>query len=331
MKGQATGRVSKGKDVRAVSFSHYSVLLRECIEGLHIRPNGVYIDGTAGGGGHSAGIAACLTTGTLLALDRDPDAVEAASERLVDFPQARVIRANFADMAAVLHREGFERADGVLLDLGVSSHQLDTAERGFSYQTDAPLDMRMSREGRSAAEIVANYPASELQRIFRVYGEERYAKQIASNIVRTRQNTPIETTGQLAELIKSSIPAAARREKNPCKRVFQAIRIEVNGELDCLREGMLKAFELLAPGGRLVVITFHSLEDRMVKHQFREWCTGCTCPPDFPVCVCNKKPRAALCGKQPILPSLEELAENKRSQSAKLRIIEKLPEELIAP
>ncbi len=306
-----------------MEFQHYSVLLHECIDGLAIRPDGYYADGTAGGAGHSKEIAKRLTTGRLLALDRDPTAVAVATERLQGLP-ATVIRSNFSEIRSVCADCGIDGLDGMLLDLGVSSHQLDEARRGFSYRYDAPLDMRMSGEGLSAYDIVNDDSLEQLNQILREYGEEKFSYSIAKNIVRARSIKPIETTFELAEIIKSSMPAAARREKNPCKRSFQAIRIAVNDELGSLRDGLHAAFEVLRPGGRLVVITFHSLEDRMVKQIFAQWCRGCTCPPDFPVCVCGNQPRAALVNKKPILPSAEELAQNSRSQSAKLRILEKL-------
>ncbi|MDD6032210.1 MAG: 16S rRNA (cytosine(1402)-N(4))-methyltransferase RsmH [Oscillospiraceae bacterium] len=307
-----------------MEFSHIPVMLEECLEGLRIDPEGVYVDGTAGGAGHSREIARRLTAGRLIALDQDPDAVAIARERLSPFPCAQVIHTNFRNMSAALTQAGVEGADGVLLDLGVSSHQLDTAERGFSYLKDAPLDMRMAQEGVSAADLVASAPEEELARILWEYGEERYSRSIARAIVRQREKEPIQTTLQLAEVIKSAMPAAAKRDKNPCKRSFQALRIAVNSELDALSQGIDEAFSILNPGGRLVIITFHSLEDRMVKQKFAELCRGCTCPPEFPICVCGKKPRARLISRKPILPSEEELAHNRRSQSAKLRIIEKL-------
>lgn len=306
-----------------MDFSHISVLFQECMDGLAIRPDGIYLDGTAGGAGHSAGIAARLESGRLFALDQDPDAVTTASARLAAFPNAKVIHENFRNIPAVLAREGVAGLDGVLLDLGVSSYQLDTAERGFSYLKDAPLDMRMSKEGPSAADLVASASETELARILWEYGEERFSRQIARAVVRAREKAPVATTLQLAELVKSALPAAARREKNPCKRSFQALRIAVNSELDALSAGIDGAFEALNPGGRLAIITFHSLEDRMVKQKFKALCQGCTCPPEFPVCVCGKTPRALLVTRKPILPSEEELAANRRSQSAKLRLLEK--------
>lgn len=307
-----------------MEFQHYSVMLNECIEGLAVKPDGVYADGTAGGAGHSSEIAKRLTTGKLLALDRDPAAVQTATERLQKYPAAVVIQANFSEIQRVCAEQGVDKLNGMMLDLGVSSYQLDAAERGFSYRQNAPLDMRMSQTGMSAKDIVNTYSVSELNRIIRDYGEEKYSYQIAKNIVKAREDKPLETTMELADIIKSSMPAAVRREKNPCKRTFQAIRIAVNSELESLSEGLQAAFEILAPGGRLVVITFHSLEDRIVKQAFAGWCQGCICPPDFPVCVCHEKPKAKLINKKPILPSEEELAVNSRSQSAKLRILEKL-------
>ena len=290
---------------------------------MAIRPDGYYADGTAGGAGHSKEIAKRLTTGRLLALDRDPTAVAVATERLKGLP-ATVVQSNFSEIRSVCADCGIDGLDGMLLDLGVSSHQLDEARRGFSYRYDAPLDMRMSGEGLSAYDIVNDYSLEQLNQILREYGEEKFSYSIAKNIVKARSDKPIETTFELAEIIKSSMPASARREKNPSKRSFQAIRIAVNDELGSLRDGLQAAFEVLRPSGRLVVITFHSLEDRMVKQIFAQWCRGCTCPPDFPACVCGNHPRAVLVNKKPIYPSVRELAENSRSQSAKLRILEKL-------
>ena len=308
-----------------MEFQHTSVLLEECIAGLAIAPTGIYIDGTAGGGGHSSAIARHLSTGRLIALDKDEAAIQAASARLAAFPGAMVVRSDFRDMAAVLQDLQIPAVNGILLDLGVSSHQLDTPERGFSYHNDAPLDMRMSGEGFSAADLVNTYSIAEIARVLYEYGEEKFARRIAEKIAQARAVTPIQTTGQLVELIKEGIPAAARREGgHPAKRTFQAIRIEVNGEMDSLRACLDSMFDYLAPGGRFAIITFHSLEDRLVKQSFATWCKGCTCPPDFPVCVCGKTPRARLVNRKPITASAAELAANSRSKSAKLRILEKL-------
>ncbi len=298
-------------------------MLRECIDGLDIKPDGIYVDGTVGGAGHSSEIARRLTSGRLLAVDRDPTAVETARERLKGF-NATVIKANYSELDRVLSEQGIDSVDGILLDLGVSSHQLDTAERGFSYRLDAPLDMRMSQEGISAKDIVNGWSEKELARIIFEYGEEKYARNIASAIVKCREQKKIDTTGELSEIIKSAVPAKSKREKNPCKRTFQAIRIAVNEELEHLSLALDKAFDALRPGGRLCIITFHSLEDRIVKQRFAAYCRGCECPPDFPVCVCGKKPRGKLINRKPITAGEKELEENRRSSGAKLRIIEKL-------
>lgn len=298
-------------------------MLRECIEGLDIKPDGIYIDGTAGGAGHSCEIAKRLTTGRLIAIDRDPDAVKTATQRLGDL-SATVIQANYSELDTVLTAQGIDGADGILLDLGVSSHQLDTPERGFSYHADAMLDMRMSQEGVSAKDIVNEWPENELARIIFEYGEEKFARSIASNIVKCREQKRIYTTSELAEIIKSSVPAKVKREKNPCKKTFQAIRIAVNDELEHLSVALDKAFDALNPKGRLCIITFHSLEDRLVKQRFASYCKGCECPPDFPVCICGKKPRGRLITRKPITACEEELLSNNRSRSAKLRIIEKI-------
>ena len=306
-----------------MEFSHYSVMLEECIAGLAIRPDGIYVDGTAGGAGHSCQIAKRLTDGKLFALDKDPDAVNIAEQRLAPYAQATVIQADFRDLCCTLKERGITGVDGILLDLGVSSYQLDTAERGFSYHQAAPLDMRMSKTGPSAQDLVNTYSAEDLSRIIREFGEEKYAWSIAKNIEKARAKAPITTTGQLAEIIRESMPYSARREKNPAKKTFQAIRIAVNGELDALSQVLDQAFDFLNPGGRFAIITFHSLEDRMVKQKFADFAKGCTCPPDFPVCICGKKPRGTLVSRKPITPTEKELAENRRSRSAKLRIVEK--------
>ena len=304
---------------------HRPVLLEETLAALDVRPDGVYLDGTAGGGGHAFAVASRLKEGRLIALDQDPDAVEEATARLKGLP-ATVVHANFADMQAVLHRLGVKGVDGVLLDIGVSSHQLDTPERGFSYHADAPLDMRMSRSGRTAADLIAALPDRELAAIFSREGEEPFARPIARAVVRARENEPVATTGALAELVKGAVPAAARRDGHPARRVFQALRIAVNGELDRLSEGLDAAFDCLNEGGRLAVITFHSLEDRMVKQRFAEWRRGCTCPPDFPVCVCGRTPAAVPVLRHPATASQQELEENPRSRSAKLRCVQKCHE-----
>ena len=307
-----------------MEFSHIPVLFSQCMEGLRIDPAGTYIDGTAGGGGHSAGIARQLTTGRLIALDKDPDAVAAAGERLAGLP-AQVVQSDFAEIPRVLDRLGIGQVDGILLDLGVSSHQLDTPERGFPYMADAPLDMRMSQQGASAYDLVNSWDVSAMARVLREFGEEKYALPIAKKICRAREEKPVETTGELVELIKAAIPPSARYEGgHPAKRSFQAIRIAVNSELDSLSRCLDTAFARLAPGGRFAVITFHSLEDRMVKQKFAAYCKGCICPPDFPVCVCGHAPEGKLVNKKPIEPSPEEQRENSRSRSAKLRVLEKL-------
>ena len=310
-----------------VHFSHKSVLLEECMEALAIRPNGIYVDGTAGGAGHSSEIAKRLgEDGRLIALDQDETAVAVATERLAHFGErARVVRSNFCELEAVCRELGIEQIDGLLLDLGVSSYQLDTAERGFSYQADAPLDMRMDvRNPLTARTVVNEYPEDKIRKILFEYGEERYSSRIASNIIRARESAPIETTGELVEIIKRSIPAQAREGgHHPAKRSFQALRIEVNAELDVIAPAIKSAVDLLNPGGRIAIITFHSLEDRIVKQTFGELASGCTCPKSFPVCVCGNKPRVKVITRKPILPSKEELEYNPRSHSAKLRVAEK--------
>ncbi len=306
-----------------MDFSHISVLLPESIEALRIRPDGIYVDGTAGGGGHSFAIASRLKGGKLFALDRDPDAIVAATERLKGLP-AEVVCSNFKDFDAVLDQKGVECIDGMLLDLGVSSHQLDEKQRGFSYHADAPLDMRMAQSGMTAADLVNGISVEQLSDIFSRYGEEKFSFRIAKAIERERAVSPIETTGRLADIIASAVPAAARRDGHPARKCFQAIRIAVNGELDALAEVLEKAFYRLKKGGILAVITFHSLEDRMVKQTFASLTKGCICPPDFPVCVCGKTPDGKLVTKKPVGPSKEEKEQNPRSRSAKLRAIERL-------
>lgn len=306
-----------------MDFSHISVLLNESIAALSIKENGIYVDGTAGGGGHSFHIASALKGGKLIALDRDPDAIKAAGERLKGLP-AEVVQSNFKDFDKVLDDKNITGIDGMLLDLGVSSHQLDEAERGFSYHADAPLDMRMAQSGTTAADLVNNLSVEQLANILSLYGEEKFSFRIAKAIERERQSSPILTTSHLAEVISSAVPAAARREGHPARKSFQAIRIVVNGELDALEEVLKKAFNRLNIGGVLAVITFHSLEDRMVKQAFSGFTKGCICPPDFPVCVCGKTPEGKLVFKKPVIPSDEEIKNNPRSRSAKLRAIEKI-------
>ena len=306
-----------------MEFSHTSVLLEETIEALHIRPDGTYVDCTAGGGGHSAAILERLQNGRLFCLDQDPDAIAALHERFDGDSRVTVIQTNFDALQTVLAQREVFAADGVLADLGVSSHQLDTAERGFSFHNDAPLDMRMSQSGPTAADLVNTLPERELSSILWCYGEEKCAASIARNIVKARETQPIETTLELAEIVKYSIPAKLRRTGgHPAMRTFQALRIAVNAELDRLETSVDQMFDLLSPGGRLCIITFHSLEDRIVKTKFAAYLQGCTCPPEFPVCVCGKTPRGKRVGK-PIAPSPQELERNARARSAKLRVIEK--------
>ncbi|MGI6264176.1 MAG: 16S rRNA (cytosine(1402)-N(4))-methyltransferase RsmH [Acutalibacteraceae bacterium] len=300
---------------------HIPVLLGPVLEALAIRPDGIYVDGTAGGGGHAFAIASRLSGGRLIALDQDPDAVAEASERLKGLP-AEVVQSNFAQMDRVLAERGIAGVDGVLLDLGVSSHQLDTPERGFSYHADAPLDMRMSQSGPDAASLVATLSAEQLAEIFQTFGDEPFARPIARAIVRQREQTPVATTLQLAEIVKGAVPAAARRDGHPARRVFQALRIAVNDEMGALDRALNVAFDQLKPGGRLAVITFHSLEDRLVKQRFAAWRKGCICPPDCPVCLCGRTPAAKPCGK-PAEATPAEIAANKRARSAKLRCVGK--------
>ena len=313
----------KGK----IEFSHRSVLLDECMEGLNIKPDGIYVDGTVGGGGHSSQIAKRLSSGRLIAIDQDEAAIAAASERLEPWKQnVTVVRSNFYEVKEVCERLGVEAIDGLLLDLGVSSYQLDTPGRGFSYMADAPLDMRLDKRGAlTAYDVVNGYPEEKLKKILYEYGEERFSAAIAAAMIRERQKKPIETTLELSNIIKYAIPPFAREGgHHPSKRSFQAIRIEVNGELDVIEPAIRDAASLLRRGGRIAVITFHSLEDRIVKQTFASLAQGCTCPKSFPVCVCNNKPTVKIITRKPILPSAEELEENPRSRSAKLRVAEKL-------
>ena len=308
-------------------FHHVSVLLEECIQGLNIKPDGIYVDGTLGGAGHSSRIAALLTTGRHIGIDRDPVALKVARERLAPYAdRVTLVHSNFCEIASVLKELNIDGVDGILLDLGVSSPQLDEAQRGFSYMADAPLDMRMNNEDSLSADTVVNtWPYEELKRILYEYGEERYAPQIASAICRRRENAPIRTTLELVDVIRSAMPPAALREKqHPAKRSFQAIRIAVNDELNSVAKVMEDAIPCLNPGGRLAVITFHSLEDRIVKTAMNNAAKGCTCPPNFPVCVCGKKPKVKVISRKPIVSGQEELDRNPRARSAKLRICEKL-------
>ena len=308
-------------------FYHVSVLLDECIQGLNIKPDGIYVDGTLGGAGHSSQIAARLTTGRLIGIDRDPVALKAAGERLAPYAdRVTLVHSNFCEIASVLEQLQIPGVDGILLDLGVSSPQLDDGARGFSYMADAPLDMRMNNEDALTAHMVVNtWPYEELKRILYEYGEERYAPQIASAICRKRENAPIETTLELVDVIRSAKPPQALREKqHPAKRSFQAIRIAVNDELGSVEKVMRDAIPCLNPGGRLAIITFHSLEDRIVKNGMAEASKGCTCPPNFPVCVCGKKPKVKLISRKPIVSGEEELERNPRARSAKLRVCEKI-------
>ncbi len=309
-----------------MAFEHKSVLLEETIDNLNIRPDGIYVDGTLGGGGHSYEIAKRLTIGRLIGIDQDEAAITAAGERLAEYKdKVTVVRSNYREMKQVLQVLQLDRVDGILLDLGVSSYQLDTPERGFSYKEDAPLDMRMdTRNTKTAKDIVNGYSEMELYRIIRDYGEDNFAKNIAKHIVRMRQDKPLETTFELVEAIKAAIPMKLRvTTGHPAKRTFQAIRIELNRELEVLKETLQDMIELLAPGGRLCIITFHSLEDRIVKSSFKTNENPCTCPPNFPICVCGKVPTGKVITRKPILPTEEELENNKRSKSAKLRVFEK--------
>lgn len=305
------------------AFSHTSVLLQEAMTGLALQPGGLYVDATAGGGGHTLELARRLPEGRIFAFDQDPDAIRVLRQRTAPYPNVTVVHSNFVALRSMLQEVGVDQINGLLMDLGVSSHQLDTGERGFSYHHDAPLDMRMSQTGLSAYDVVNEWSVEDLTRILFAYGEEPYARRIAQKMEQARQEQPITHTLALCEIISSAMPAHAKRKKHPAKRTFQAIRIAVNGELEVLSAALDDAFSLLAPGGRMAVITFHSLEDRMVKQRYQQWCHGCTCPPDFPQCVCHRRPQATRITKKPILPSADELQENRRSRSAKLRIVEK--------
>ena len=319
------------KNTENIEFRHYSVMLHETVDGLNIKPCGIYVDCTLGGGGHSEEILKRLSemggTGKLISIDRDPEAVAAASKRLAKYGDRSIIRrGNFCEAPAILDSLGIEKIDGVTADLGVSSRQLDESSRGFSYMQDAPLDMRMSKgEGMSAYDVVNSYSEDELKRIIYSYGEEKFSSRIASFIVEAREKKPIESTFELSEIIKNAIPAKFRKDgPHPAKRTFQALRIEVNGELDVIDKVINGLFPYLASGGRMSFISFHSLEDRIIKHTFLSHTEGCSCPKDFPVCVCGKKPQATIITKKPTLPSERELEENPRSRSAKLRIMEKI-------
>ena len=304
-------------------FKHIPVLFNETIDALNVRPDGTYVDCTAGGGGHCAAVAEKLTTGRIIAIDQDPEAIENLNERFKDNGRVTVVHDNFVNIEAILKKLDIDGIDGIMADLGVSSHQLDTDERGFSFHKDAPLDMRMSMEGMSAAELVNTASQQELQRIIYTYGEEKFAPSIARNIVKAREIKPIETTFELVDIIKNSMPMKAKRDSHPARKTFQALRIEVNGELEKLDKALDSMFEVLNPSGRIAIITFHSLEDRMVKKKFNKFCEGCVCPPEFPVCVCGRKPRGRLPFKSKA-PTENEVGENFRAHSARLRAIEKI-------
>lgn len=304
-------------------FQHIPVLFYETVDALDIKPDGIYVDCTAGGGGHSAAVAEKLTTGRLISIDQDPEAIATLQKRFADNPKVTIVHDNFVNIKSVLSNLGIIGVDGVMADLGVSSHQLDTDARGFSFHKDAPLDMRMSMSGISARDIVNNASESELRRIIYTYGEEKFAPSIAKNIVKSRQIKPIETTFELVEIIKNSMPMKAKRDGHPARKTFQALRIEVNGELDKLSKALDDMFEVLNPSGRLAIITFHSLEDRIVKKRFNSFCEGCTCPPEFPVCVCGKTPRGKLPFKSKA-PTVSEIDGNFRAHSARLRSVEKI-------
>lgn len=308
-----------------MNFNHKSVLLNESIDALNIKEDGIYVDGTAGGGGHSVEILKRLKTGKLVLIDQDPDAIDFLKEKFNQSKNVYIVKDNFSNMDKILEDLNIYKVDGVLLDIGVSSYQLDTPERGFSYHNDAALDMRMSKSGISAFDVVNKFSYEELSKIIFTYGEEKYSRLISKVIILRREEKPINSTLELAEIIKAAVPAKIRREnKHPARKTFQALRIFVNSELDVLSAALDKAFNLLNKNGRLAVITFHSLEDRIVKKKMATWCKGCTCPPDFPVCICGKMPQAELFNKKAIEATKKELDENKRSRSAKLRVCIKL-------
>lgn len=304
-------------------FKHIPVLFNETIDALNVRPDGFYVDCTAGGGGHCAAVAERLTTGRIIAIDQDPEAVANLQERFKNNGRVTIVHDNFVNISSILENLGIDGVDGIMADLGVSSHQLDTDERGFSFHKDAPLDMRMSMEGMSAADLVNTASQSELQKIIYTYGEEKFAPSIARNIVKAREKKPIETTFELVDIIKASMPMKAKRDGHPARKTFQALRIEVNGELEKLERALDDMFEALNPSGRIAIITFHSLEDRIVKKKFNKFCEGCICPPEFPVCVCGRKPRGKLPFKSKA-PTENEVGENFRAHSARLRAIEKI-------
>ncbi len=307
-----------------VEFKHISVLLNEAVDALNIKPDGIYVDGTAGAGGHSYEIAKRLTTGRLISIDRDPEAIAAAGKRLAEFSCCTLVNAKFSQIAEILDNLQIDKVDGILLDLGVSSHQLDTAERGFSYHFEAPLDMRMGNVGATAADLVNNLSEQELVSIFYKYADEKFAPKIAKRIVEQRTSSPITTTSQLAQLISDCYPNKFKRDGHPARKVFQALRIAVNDEFGEEEKALKDGFERLNSKGRFSVITFHSSEDRLVKQSFSEHCKGCTCPPEFPVCVCGNKPKAKQVFRKPVTASQQELSQNPRSRSAKLRAIEKI-------
>lgn len=304
-------------------FKHIPVLFNETIDALNVRPDGIYVDCTAGGGGHCAAVAERLTTGRIIAIDQDPEAVANLQERFKNNGRVTIVHDNFVNISSILENLGIDGVDGIMADLGVSSHQLDTDERGFSFHKDAPLDMRMSMEGMSAADLVNTASQSELKKIIYTYGEEKFAPSIARNIVKAREKKPIETTFELVDIIKASMPMKAKRDGHPARKTFQALRIEVNGELEKLERALDDMFEALNHSGRIAIITFHSLEDRIVKKKFNKFCEGCICPPEFPVCVCGRKPRGKLPFKSKA-PTENEVGENFRAHSARLRAIEKI-------